>query len=178
MTYSVYEAGPMTRIPAFNFPLFFDAAKWLRNVQGWFVRSPAEKDLDLVPWDKMQEVPGFADGDLQLYIANSPFTMENAMEWDLPAIMASDGIVMLPGWEKSTGARWERTVAEALGRDIWLMTPAEWRDAPRLAEYAASPFEGPHTITRAYSIVPDPRPKQLTEYLAGFPNVGAEVGHA
>lgn len=121
--YKAYLAGPMTNIPAFNFPLFFAATRWLREDNGWDVLSPAEKDLDLIPWDEMQSVPGFVEGDLSQYVANSKFTMGNAMEWDLPAIMNSNGIVMLPGWEKSTGARWERTVAEALERTVWLLTP-------------------------------------------------------
>jgi hypothetical protein len=121
--YTVYLAGPMSNIAGFNFPLFFDATDWLRNVLGWKVWSPAEKDLDTIPWDEMQTVPGFDTGDLKTYCENSSFTMSNAMEWDLPAIMNSDGIVLLPGWETSTGCRWERTCAEALGRKVWLLTP-------------------------------------------------------
>lgn len=152
--YTVYLAGPMTNIPAFNFPLFFDAAAWLRETLHWEVLSPAEKDLALVPWDVMQKTPGFDTGDLPLYTAHSLFRMENAMEWDLPAIKDSNGIVMLPGWEKSTGARWERTVAEALGRDIWLMHPCE---------------------AGGFYVVRDGNPNRLTEYLRGF---GAEAAHA
>lgn len=117
--YSVYLAGPMTNRPQFNFPLFFDAAKVLREL-GWKVLSPAEKDLEQIPWERMVTIPGFDTGNLQEYMKNCEFTMENAMEWDLPAIQRANGIVLLPEWETSTGARYERVVAEALGRDIWL----------------------------------------------------------
>lgn len=148
MTYSVYLAGPMTNIPAFNFPSFFAVTEWLRNTVGWEVKSPAEKDLERIPWDEMQTVPGFDTGDLVAYCANSTFTMGNAMEWDLPAIMASDGIVLMAGWERSTGARWERIVAEALDRDIWLLT----------AGHEGEP----------YRLTLDTDPRRLTTFLRGF----------
>lgn len=146
----VYLAGPMTGIPAFNFPLFFAATEWLRNVKGWQVLSPAEKDLEKIPWDEMQKVPGFDTGDLKLYCEHSTFTMGNAMEWDLPAILDSDGIALLPGWEKSTGARWERIVAEALDRDIYLLTTYGDESLPN------------------FLINRETRKTQLTDFLRGF----------
>lgn len=153
LKYQVYLAGPMTNIAAFNFPLFFAAAKWLRDGNGWSVLSPAEKDLEQIPWDLMVTVPGFATGDLVAYSANSTFDMGNAMEWDLPAIMQSDGIVMLPGWESSTGARWERTVAEALGRSVWLLTPTYFEEG----------------VPTRWHLKMDDVQLRLTPYLRGFP---------
>lgn len=153
MSYSVYLAGPMTNIPGFNFPLFFSATAWLRD-RDWEVKSPAEKDLERIPWDQMQDVPGFDTGDLVAYCAHSTFTMSNAMEWDLPAIMNSNGIVLLPGWEKSTGARWERIVAEALARDIWLLDP-------------------PTASQKKWFLRKDQNPNRLTEYLRDFATVSA-----
>jgi hypothetical protein len=150
--YTVYLAGPMTNIPAFNFPEFFRATAWLRESPCWDVKSPAEKDLERIPWDEMQTITGYDTGDLALYCANSSFTMGNAMEWDLPAIMDSHGIVLLPGWEKSTGARWERIVAEALDRDIWLLVP-----------------HGDKGDEDEYLLIRDENPKQLTEFLRSFP---------
>lgn len=153
-SYAVYLAGPMTNIPEFNFPLFASAAEYLRSVPGWTVLSPAEKDLERIPEAAMKLVPGYDTGDLPLYCANSSFTMGNAMEWDLPAIMAAGGIVLLDGWETSTGCRWERTVAEALDRDIWLL----------------------HTARNGlYPPVRDQEPKQLTEFLRTFPATRAVV---
>lgn len=157
--YTVYLAGPMTSIPAFNFPLFFAGAEWLRG-NGWTVLSPAEKDLEQIPWDVMVTVPGFDVGDLVAYSANSTFDMGNAMEWDLPAIMNSDGIVMLPGWENSTGARWERTVAEALGRTVWLLTPT-------LFEFVDGSDE---SVPARWHLKQDDVQLRLTPFLRGFPS--------
>lgn len=149
-SYAIYLAGPMTNIPEFNFPLFFSGAKYLRDDWGWTVLSPAEKDLECIPEHEMKLIPGYDTGDLPLYVANSSFTMANAMEWDLPAIMAADGIVLLDGWENSTGARWERIVAEALGRDIWLM-------------------HGPASNGLLYPPVRELETTLLTDFLRGFP---------
>lgn len=145
--YTIYLAGPMTNIAKFNFPAFHDATDYLRS-NGWRVLSPAEKDLDQIPLERMVTIPGYAEGDIVKYCANCEFTMANVMEWDLPAIMQSDGIVLLEGWEKSTGARYERMVAEALARDIWLMTG--------INEHSG------YTLTR------DPDPTRLTTFLRGF----------
>lgn len=149
--YQVYLAGPMSNRPGFNFHQFFDAASYLRLVKGWQVLSPAEKDLEQIPWEEMQLIPGFDTGDLATYVANSSFTMSNAMEWDLPAILQSDGIVLLDEWETSTGARWERAVAEALDRDIWLLhdTPGD-------------------TGLHEWELVKDEEPKQLTNFMKRF----------
>lgn len=120
--YSVYLAGPMTNIPAFNFPKFFEGEDYLLTcTHVTEVKNPARKDLETIPLEEMKLIPGYGTGDLPTYVANSSFTMANAMEWDLPAILKSNGIVLLDGWEKSTGARYERLVAEALDRDIWLL---------------------------------------------------------
>lgn len=152
VSYSVYLAGPMTNRPKFNFPLFFETEEWLVTELDWFVRSPAKKDLELISWEEMALVPGFDVGDLVAYVENSPFTMANAMEWDLPAIMASDGIVLLPEWETSTGARWERTVAEALGREVWLMRKDDADE---------------------WYVEKDEVQDRMTQYLRGFVNQGA-----
>lgn len=143
--YTVYLAGPMTNRPGFNFPQFFDAEAHLNGL-GWDVKNPARKDLEKIPWDEMQTIPGFDTGDLPTYVANSSFTMANAMEWDLPAILNSDGIVLLPEWYTSTGARYERTVAEALDRDVWVMRP--WGSS--------------------WDVEADSHPKRITEFLRDF----------
>lgn len=156
--YQVYLGNKMTGVPEFNFPWFHDAAAFLRNVMGWQVKNPAEKDLEQIPYEQMIVTPGYAEGDLAKYVANSTFTMSNAMEWDLPAILESDGIVLGTEWPTSTGGRWERVVAEALDRDIWLIERVEHSDQ--------------------FNVWRDPEPKQLTQYLAQFPAwlvaIGAE----
>jgi hypothetical protein len=120
--YGIYLANAMTNIPAFNFPWFFEAEDWLlANTKITAVANPARKDLESIPVEEMQSIPGYDTGDLPTYVANSSFTMANAMEWDLPAILGASGIVLGDRWASSTGARYERVVAEALDRDIWLL---------------------------------------------------------
>lgn len=153
--YSVYLGNRMTNVPEFNFPWFAAAAEFLRVSEGWGVKNPAEKDLESIPHEVMVTIPGYETGDLALYTANSTFSMANAMEWDLPAILSSNGIVLGDGWPVSTGARWERTVAEALDRDIWLL----------------------HGEPGNFELEQDPNPKQLTQFLAGFGSPCTVRGH-
>lgn len=163
MAYTVYLAGPMTNRPGFNFPLFFDAARALREQFNYEVLSPAEKDLETIPESLFLQN---TTGDLPRLVSESaangtPFTLKNAMEWDLPAIQKSNGIVLLPGWETSTGARWERTVAEALDRDILLM------------KRVSVPEQEP-----VWLLNPDDQQKRLTEFLRGFAPPSEKVRYA
>lgn len=100
----VYLAGPMRGYERYNFPAFEEAAKELRDVP-IEVLSPAEHDLER----------GF-DPDLSLEENN--FSMEASMEWDLAAVLESDAVVVLPGWQKSTGVGHEVAVARATGRPV------------------------------------------------------------
>jgi hypothetical protein len=145
--YKVYLANRMSNVPEFNFPWFADAAKFLRETFGWEVANPAEKDLEDIPFEVMSKTPGYDEGDLELYCANSTFTMSNAMAWDLPAILSGDGIVLGPEWHLSTGARWERIVAEALGREVWLLSGSGLSN---------------------FYLSKDPIQDRLTQYLKGY----------
>ena len=91
---SVYLAGPMRGYAEFNFPAFHEAAADLR-AQGYAVWSPAEADI---------EANDAGRGSLADYMVR-----------DLPAVCSSEAVVVLPGWQKSKGARLETTVARALG---------------------------------------------------------------
>lgn len=44
------------------------------------------------------------------------------MKFDLPAVLDSDAVAVLPGWERSTGARLEVHVARVCG------IPVVWAD--------------------------------------------------
>lgn len=157
--YGVYLANAMTNIPAFNFPWFFEAEDWLlANTKITAVANPARKDLEQIPLEEMKLIPGYDTGDLPLYVANSSFTMGNAMAWDLPAILGASGIVLGDRWASSTGARYERVVAEALDRDIWLLHGTSVDDFELVEEtdkllltaylrnYSASSFAGLDSI--------------------------------
>jgi hypothetical protein len=85
----------MRGYPDYNFPAFNAAAADLRR-HGYEVWSPAERDVDEDGFDptKDQAKP------LRYY-----------MRFDLPAVLDSDLIAVLPGWEDSQGARLEVQVA-------------------------------------------------------------------
>lgn len=113
----------MTDIPQFNFDLFDDVTTDLR-AQGILVDSPAEHDRKVVRdiGRECEDIDGFAEGDVKRYGADAGVTTESLFVWDFQRVIADDGIVMLPGWEKSTGARHERYIAEALGKPVYLAT--------------------------------------------------------
>lgn len=104
----------MTGIARFNFPLFDEVAADLR-AEGWYVLNPAEHDRAVYP--DIETWPGFETGDSQ---ACPQFDRAAALAWDARAITASRAIVLLPGWEGSAGARFERLVAEQTGKYVWL----------------------------------------------------------
>lgn len=99
----VYLAGPMTGLPQFNFPAFDAAAEKLRLL-GLDVFNPAQMDRDL----------GF---DPSGGAVTQEF-LRDAMRRDLSAICDADSIAMLPGWEKSGGARVEWMLAVHLGLKV------------------------------------------------------------
>lgn len=84
----LYLAGPMTGIPHFNYPAFNAAAAMLR-AEGHEVFNPAE----VTETDRRA-----------------------ALKADLTWICDhAEGIALLPGWERSSGARAEHALAVALG---------------------------------------------------------------
>jgi Domain of unknown function (DUF4406) len=107
----IYLSGPMSNIPQFNFPAFYAAAEELRK-QGWEVVSPAELDD--------QEDKGAAllstDGDVNdRTIVKKTWGDFLARDVKLLADEGIKGIIFLPGWEKSKGARLEAYVGLNLG---------------------------------------------------------------
>lgn len=94
----LYLAGPMTGLPDLNFPAFHTAAKALRE-RGYRIVNPAELNTDLA-----------AD-------------WLSCMRVDIAELVRCDGVVLLPGWELSRGARVEQSLAEGLG--LIVVTVAE-----------------------------------------------------
>lgn len=106
----IYISGPMSNMPQLNFPAFNRAAAMLR-AKGYTVINPAELDA--------QDV--------------GPLTWEGYMRRDIRALMDCTHVAMLPGWEKSRGAKLEKHIAEALGmRVIFLTTVAAADSAAQL----------------------------------------------
>ena len=92
-----YLAGPMTGYDQQNFPLFDRVAKELRE-QGYDIVSPAELD---------------SPKERKIALANkrSKCTWGDFLARDVKLIADHvQGIIFLPGWSKSRGARLEATV--------------------------------------------------------------------
>jgi hypothetical protein len=82
----VYISGPMSGLPDLNFPAFNAEAERLRAL-GYDVVNPAELNPDPTkPWHACMRV-------------------------DIAALMSCDVIAMLPGWERSKGAKAELQAA-------------------------------------------------------------------
>lgn len=108
---NIYLAGPMRGYPNFNFPAFDYAAGKLR-AQGHEVFSPAERDRT-VHGDKLEQN---ATGNEDEAASNVGFSLREALKADMVYICDfAEGIALLPGWEKSSGANAENALAVALG---------------------------------------------------------------
>jgi Domain of unknown function (DUF4406) len=91
----IYLSGPMTGLPGKNHETFNRYAKLLRD-RGHQVINPAEND------------GGSTDKSWSFY-----------MELDISNLLVVDSVVVLSGWEFSTGAKIEVLVAQAIGRTIY-----------------------------------------------------------
>lgn len=111
----LYLAGPMTGYPQFNFPAFADAARVLR-AQGIEIISPAEMDEELgIAGQALASTDGkLVDGK----IAGN--TWGDLLARDVKIVADTvDGIAVLPGWERSKGAKLEITVALLAGKAVY-----------------------------------------------------------
>jgi hypothetical protein len=99
----VYIGGPMQGFPQFNFPAFYAAAEALRAA-GYDVVSPAELDD--------QEDKGLAMASTDGVLKPDQKTWGDYLARDVK-LLADDGIqgiIFLPGWQKSKGAKLEAFV--------------------------------------------------------------------
>jgi hypothetical protein len=109
-----YIAGPMSGIPFFNFPLFDAVANQLKR---WGMEPINPADLDrsvgFDPWI-------YTDGSIA---DMDPGFLREAMKRDVEAIVnEADSMVMLQGWENSTGARAEYALARWKHIPVYEMT--------------------------------------------------------
>jgi hypothetical protein len=101
----LYLCGPMTGYADLNHPAFYAAEEQLKS-KGYEVINPARMDeeLGLDPHKGVME----------------PDFLKDAAKRDLDAVMGCDGIVLLPEWEASKGAKAELAVAQWLDKKIYL----------------------------------------------------------
>lgn len=113
MAKRIYLAGPMTGIPHFNYPAFNAAAGALRSV-GHVVFNPAEHDAELFGRDISNPT-----GCAVQAASEHGFDRRAALKADLSWICDNaEAIVLLPGWQRSSGANAERALATALGLEV------------------------------------------------------------
>lgn len=117
-----YVSGPMRGYPDTNFPMFDEVSRYIRscsdeNLDPWVPLSPADNDRRV--WPEVEQSEGFAAGVHPEGTEFPPgFSFPELFTWDVGAIGAADGIVLLPGWEASVGAVLELAVAEAFGKTV------------------------------------------------------------
>lgn len=107
----VYLAGPMRGIPEFNFPAFRRNAKLLRAA-----------DIQVVSPHELDEEAGYfwegfrGDEDLTSY----NFDIAERLLEDIRVIAQDvDAVVVMQGWDESSGARAEASFAWGIGKPVY-----------------------------------------------------------
>ena len=115
-----YLAGPMTGYPQFNFPLFSGVAEKLRSY-GFSIIAPSELDSPEVKKAALASTNGDHE-------ACQVETWGQLLGRDIQ-ILADDckGIIFLPDWQESKGARLEATCAVNLGYKCFAYSDNELR---------------------------------------------------
>lgn len=116
---SLYISGPMRNIPKTNFPMF-DACRDHLEALGHHAISPADNDRQVDPL--VETRTGWLEGKPD---EDSPLNFTELMVWDIDQIIHADGIVLLPGWEHSTGAAYELSAARGTGKRVFYFTPRD-----------------------------------------------------
>lgn len=129
----VYIAGPMSGLPQFNFPAFYAAAAALRE-QGYEVISPAELDdaedkgaamasPDGDPASAKRTWGDFLARDVKLLADGVERYVDNDGNPPVLTRLHIDGIVFLPDWQKSKGAKLEAFVGVLAGKEFATYDP-------------------------------------------------------
>ncbi len=124
-----YLAGPMSGIPQFNFPAFKAAAEELR-LTGIRVESPHELDdpaTAAAAWASIDGSPGSG--------APAGQTWGDFLARDVKTVADKcDGLILLPGWSRSRGARLEAFVGVLTGKKFYTYPDLTPRDPRAILE--------------------------------------------
>lgn len=113
----LYLAGPMSDIPGYNFPAFEEATATLRRL-GFEVISPAENDQKRNP-EAYEHAKRSPDGKWNSADTGG-LTWAQILAEDIILVADHvDGLALLPGWWKSSGARLEVFVALLRKKEIF-----------------------------------------------------------
>ena len=102
-----YIAGPMSGMANLNFPAFYEVDAMLKAL-GYMTVNPAALDEAGLP-------EGVPDDELGMGL---PINKGKFLVRDFRELAWCDGIVLLPGWEHSTGANCELAMARAMGIEV------------------------------------------------------------
>lgn len=112
----LYIAGPMSNLPQFNFPAFDAAAAALR-ARGHTIFNPTE--MDSPEW--RAAALASPDGDVTKAVALTHQTWGAILGRDIRVVADEvEGIVLLPCWAASRGARLEAFTAILCGKSLQL----------------------------------------------------------
>ncbi len=126
-----YISGPMSNYKNHNFPAFFEADGKLRE-QGYEPINPAaynvsDVESSLATWQEAHA-----------YSIDYPEHWHAYIKADLRLVLQADGVVLLPGWEKSRGACVEVVAAANIDIPIYRLT--EEFDVVRF-DYDYAPYQ-------------------------------------
>lgn len=138
-----YIAGPMRKHDDYNFPAFYEAEDYLwGGTSGVFfgdLFNPARRDV------QHYNLGYIRDGEdrfsprqagLVLRSMEEDFDLAGALKADLTWIADNaKAIILLPGWQHSTGARTEAALGVALGLDLYEYHPELSSTGSRLTTY-------------------------------------------
>lgn len=131
----LYIAGPMAGHPEWNYPAFFTAEAELAAL-GHDPVNPARLDGDTV--------------EAAVAAAGTPEAPVHTWEWYLRSslgnLAAADGVVLLPGWQSSRGARLEVHLAQALGIPLFILRDGRLRPRVRVIGLSGYARSGKDTI--------------------------------
>ena len=113
----IYVSGPMSGYEDANETAFRLGAEWVRYVLG----AEAIVPHDLVVADHAGPCPAGRLG-ASTKAASGLHLEACYLRNDYTALLSADGIVMLPGWRASWGAKHELTLAADIGLRIWFWT--------------------------------------------------------
>lgn len=134
---TLYVAGPMRHHPdGDGGRAAFAAAAALLRGAGYRVLSPAEHDAECGV-----DIATVEPGDLREVIA-----------WDTQAVASADGLVLLPGWERSEGSAIELRVARFVGLPVYELVDGWLRllpSAPRLVGLSGFAGAGKDSLAAA-----------------------------
>jgi uncharacterized protein DUF4406 len=134
----VYIAGPMSNLPEHNFPMFDAAAACLREL-GYVVFNPA--DIACIFFKGNTEQPP------NLYLRE-----------DIPTLLFCDAICVLPGFDRSTGAKLEVAIALTMRLEFLCFYPYDETRDPKVGVDAfIASYEAPESVTITDGYRGDPR---------------------